>query len=72
MDVSPDLKSAPSGDYSYYEARVILDVDTLAENGIQAAPGMPVEAFVLSGQKRTLLNYLVEPITATFRRGAKE
>ncbi|MCR9080160.1 MAG: HlyD family type I secretion periplasmic adaptor subunit [Hyphomonadaceae bacterium] len=72
MDVSPDLKSAPSGDYSYYEARVVLDVDTLAENGIQAAPGMPVEAFVLSGQKRTLLNYLVEPITATFRRGAKE
>lgn len=72
MDVSPDLKTSPAGDYSFYEARVVLDLDALAERGISAAPGMPVEAFVLSGQTRTLLNYLVEPITATFRRGAKE
>ena len=72
MDVSPDLKVSPGGDYSYYEARVVLDLDALAESGISAAPGMPVEAFVLSGQTRTLLNYLVEPITAIFRRGAKE
>ena len=72
MDVSPDLKTSPSGEYSYYEARVVLDLDALAESGINASPGMPVEAFVLSGQTRTLLNYLVEPITAIFRRGAKE
>jgi HlyD family type I secretion membrane fusion protein len=72
MDVSPDLKISPTGDYSFYEARVVLDLDALAESGISAAPGMPVEAFVLSGQTRTLLNYLVEPITAIFRRGAKE
>lgn len=72
MDVSPDLKISPGGDYSFYEARVVLNLDALAESGISAAPGMPVEAFVLSGQTRTLLNYLVEPITAIFRRGAKE
>ncbi len=72
MDVSPDLKTSPTGDYSFYEARVVLDLDALSESGINAAPGMPVEAFVLSGQTRTLLNYLVEPITAIFRRGAKE
>jgi len=72
MDVSPDLKTSPNGDYSFYEARVVLDTATLAEHGLTASPGMPVEAFVVSGKTRTLLNYLVEPITATFRRGIKE
>ena len=72
MDVSPDLKTSPNGDYSFYEARVVLDTKTLSEHGLTASPGMPVEAFVVSGKNRTLLNYLVEPITATFRRGAKE
>ncbi|MEL6414062.1 MAG: HlyD family type I secretion periplasmic adaptor subunit [Pseudomonadota bacterium] len=72
MDVTPDLKTSPNGEYSYYEARVMLDTQTLEQNGLIASPGMPVEAFVSSGQKRTLLSYLVEPIQATFRRGFKE
>jgi len=72
MDVSPDLKTSPSGDYTFYEARVVLDVATLAANDVNVSPGMPVEAFISSGRTRTLFSYLIEPITATFRRGARE
>jgi len=72
VDVSADLKTSPRGDYSFYEARVVIDTVALAEHGLVAAPGMPVEAFIVSGETQTLLNYIIEPITAVFRRGVKE
>ena len=69
--VSADLKTSPDGDYSYYEARVIIAAEDLAELDDAVLPGMPVEAFIFSGTERTFLDYLLEPITATLRRGAR-
>lgn len=70
--ISADLKTSPSGDYSYYEARVLIDSAGLETLDADPMPGMPVEAFVSSGQTRTLFDYLIEPISAVIRRGARE
>jgi HlyD family type I secretion membrane fusion protein len=70
--ISADLKTSPAGDYSYYEARVLIDSAGLAGLETDPMPGMPVEAFVSSGQTRTLFDYLLEPISAVIRRGARE
>ncbi len=71
IDISADLKTSPRGDYSFYEARISLIME--GEGGVvdRVTPGMPVESFILSGQERTFLQYLLEPITAMFRRGAR-
>ncbi len=69
--VSADLKTSPDGSYSFYEARLVVDTDPLNDSGVEITPGMPVEAFVSSGETRTLMAYLIEPIEATFRRGAR-
>ena len=70
--VSADLKTSPTGDYRFYEARVAIDPAGLSGSGIDPVPGMPVEAFVSSGRSRTLVDYLLEPITAVMRRGVRE
>lgn len=70
--ISADLKSSPRGDYKYYEARVVFAEADLNDLEIPILPGMPVEAFVDSGHTRTFLAYLVEPISDTIRRGARE
>lgn len=71
-DISADLKVSPDGRYSYYEASVKLGAEKLGKLETPLLPGMPVEAFVFSGQKRTFLDYVIEPLGATFRRGARE
>jgi len=71
-DISADLKVSPDGRYSYYEASVKLGAEKLGKLETPLLPGMPVEAFVFSGQKRTFLDYVIEPLNATFRRGARE
>ena len=70
--VSADLKTSPNGTYSYYEARVAFTNPDADENIRDILPGMPVEAFVSSGRTRTFLDYALEPLMATFRRGLKE
>jgi HlyD family secretion protein/epimerase transport system membrane fusion protein len=70
--ISADLKTSPQGDYSFYEARVLIDSEGLRGLDAQPAAGMPIEAFVSSGQTRTLADYLLEPISAVLRRGARE
>ncbi|MXO66644.1 HlyD family type I secretion periplasmic adaptor subunit [Altericroceibacterium endophyticum] len=69
--VSADLKTSPSGDYSFYEARIRMSASELAQMDSSVIPGMPVEAFIASGHTRTLIDYLLEPLTATIRRGAR-
>ena len=70
LDVSADLKLSPDGRFSYYEARVTLAARPAGES--PPRPGMPVEAFIESGRKRTMFDYLLEPIFATFRRAVRE
>lgn len=70
-NVSADLKTSPNGEFSYYEARVTIDANALADINIEVIPGMPIEAFIDSGTTRTLLDYLFEPLSAIMRRGAR-
>lgn len=72
IGISADLKSAPDGTSSFYEAQISLNRAEVEETGSEPLPGMPIEAFIFSGDSRTFLSYIVEPIDATFRRGARE
>ncbi|MEE4211393.1 MAG: HlyD family type I secretion periplasmic adaptor subunit [Parvularcula sp.] len=70
LSVSADLKQNEMTGESFYEARVLLDVDTLRGlPQVELVPGLPVEAFVASGRTRTFLDYVMEPIASTVRRG---
>ena len=70
LGVSADLKVSPETGAAYYEARIGLDPTDLRETrGLKTLPGMPVEAFIESGARRTFMDYLFEPITGVIRRG---
>ena len=70
LAVSADLKTIPESGDSYYEARILLNDEQLQQNdSIEVIPGMPIEAFVDSGSKRTMIDYLFEPIAGVIRRG---
>jgi len=71
-DISADLKTSPDGRYSFYEGQVTIGEENLQELKTPLSPGMPIEAFIFSGEKRTFLEYLLEPVNATMRRGARE
>lgn len=70
LGVSADLKILPETGAAYYEARIGLDPKGFGQaSGIETLPGMPVEAFIDSGVRRTFIDYLFEPITGVIRRG---
>ncbi|RDS78443.1 HlyD family type I secretion periplasmic adaptor subunit [Alteriqipengyuania lutimaris] len=69
--VSADLKTSADGSYSFYEARIRMDAGERAQIDAKIVPGMPVEAFLESGRKRTILDYFFEPLTSILRRGAR-
>jgi HlyD family type I secretion membrane fusion protein len=71
-DISADLKTSPDGRYSFYEAQITIGEEKLGELTTPLLPGMPIEAFIFSGEKRTFLEYLLEPVNATMRKGARE
>lgn len=61
--VSADRLLDEKTDQPYYRLRVQVDDDGLRQlQGQQIRPGMPVEAFVRTGE-RSLLNYLFKPLT---------
>jgi len=66
--VSADLKAAPDGRYYFYEARILFDSEQFDHGAIRVLPGMPVEGFIIAAHRRTLLEYLLEPVLGTFRR----
>lgn len=72
LNVSADLKEIPATGEVYYAARVRLDPSGLVgQPDLKLSPGMPVEAFVASGQTRSFIDYMLEPITATVARGLR-
>jgi membrane fusion protein, epimerase transport system len=57
---------------TYYLAHIELDPKSLAEIGnLPLTPGMPADAFIKT-RERTMLQYLLEPITDTLRRAFRE
>ncbi|MEP5809344.1 MAG: hypothetical protein ABJL55_03760 [Roseibium sp.] len=57
---------------TYYTARLVLEETELAKLGDRAlVTGMPVEAF-LTTQDRTVLSYLVKPVTDQIAHAMRE
>lgn len=72
VDVSADLKTDPVTSAVYYEARIRVPASELAKaEAVEIIPGMPVSAFIYSGQSRTMLDYLFAPIAESLFKGLR-
>ncbi len=70
--IGADLTLDPRTGLNYYLVRLKADEAALAELGtLTLLPGMPVEAFIQTGQ-RTPLSYLFKPVTDQLARAFRE
>jgi HlyD family secretion protein len=70
--VSPDVTTEQRTGQSYYTIRVSMPPAEVARLGdVKLIPGMPVEAFVQTGD-RTMLSYLVKPLSDQLMRAFRE
>jgi HlyD family secretion protein len=71
--ISPDLVVEPQTGRRYYTANVRIEAEEKAKlpKSIKLLPGMPVEAFVTTGD-RTVLDYLIHPILAELQLAFRE
>ena len=49
----------------------LRNAEQIAQHKLELRAGMPVEAMIVTGQ-RTLIRYLVEPVSAIMRRSLRE
>ena len=68
--VSADRLEDPATRQPYYLAKVAVDRAALPA-GITMTAGMPADVMIVTGE-RTLIQYLLRPITDTLRRGLRE
>ncbi len=67
-DTSTDQRTGQS----YYLVRIAMTVDEISRLGdVKLTPGMPVEAFIQTGE-RTMLSYLVKPLHDQLMRAFRE
>jgi HlyD family type I secretion membrane fusion protein len=71
MDVSGDKLTDQRSGMSHYTARIAVNTEQLAQHKLELRAGMPVEAMIVTGQ-RTLIQYLIEPVSAIMRRSLRE
>ena len=70
--VSPDVTTDQRTGQSYYTIRVSMPPEEVARLGeVKLIPGMPVEAFVQTGD-RTVLSYLMKPLSDQVMRAFRE
>jgi HlyD family secretion protein len=70
--VAADLTREAQSGQMFYLARIKVDEAALAAlGGLKLVPGMPVEAFIETGE-RTALSYLVKPFTDQVARAFRE
>jgi HlyD family secretion protein len=70
--VSPDVTTDQRTGQSYYTIRVSMPPEEVARLGeAKMIPGMPVEAFVQTGD-RTMLSYLIKPLSDQLMRAFRE
>lgn len=70
--VDPDRRVDPVSGLPYYSARVEIPEAEFAKLGAaQLSVGMPVEVFIQTGQ-RTILNYILRPLTDQLNRALRE
>ncbi|WP_052812899.1 HlyD family type I secretion periplasmic adaptor subunit [Desulfonatronum thioautotrophicum] len=64
----------PHGNFPYFETRIAIDRDSLIaaiNDPALLTPGMPVEVYIKT-HPRTVLQYLMEPVTAGLRKALRE
>ncbi|MGA7430025.1 MAG: HlyD family type I secretion periplasmic adaptor subunit [Xanthobacteraceae bacterium] len=67
-DTSTDQRTGAS----YYLVRISMSADEVRRLGdVKLTPGMPVEAFIQTGE-RTMLSYLIKPLHDQFMRAFRE
>jgi len=70
--ISADITTDERTDASYYTVRVAMSAEEIARLGdVALVPGMPVEAFVKTGDRK-VLSYLVKPLTDQITRAFRE
>ena len=70
--VSPDVTTEQRTGQSYYTIRVSMPPEEIARLGdVKLIPGMPVEAFVQTGD-RTMMSYLMKPLHDQLMRAFRE
>ena len=71
--VSPDVTTDQRTGQSYYTIRVSMPLggSRAARRRVKLIPGMPVEAFVQTGD-RTMLSYLMKPLSDQLMRSFRE
>jgi HlyD family secretion protein len=70
--VAADTSTDQRTGQSYYVVRISMPADELAKLGdVKLTPGMPVEAFIQTGE-RTMLSYLVKPLHDQLKRAFRE
>lgn len=70
--VAADLTQDEKSGESFYTVRVATDESEIAHlEGLTLVPGMPVEAFIQTGE-RTALSYLTKPLTDQMTRAFRE
>ena len=73
VGVSADLKTDPVTSISYYEARVLIpSAELVRVEDSDIIPGMPVDTFIYAGRRRTLMQYIIEPISDSLFRGLRQ
>ena len=71
-EISPDITTDERKGTSYYTIRVALSAKEIARLGNKTLmPGMPVEVFVKTGDRR-VLSYLVKPLSDQISRAFRE
>ena len=70
--VSPDTTTDQRTGQTYYTTRIAMTKSEIAKLGdVKLIPGMPVEAFVQTGE-RTVISYLFKPLQDQFMRAFRE
>jgi membrane fusion protein, type I secretion system len=72
MRVAADTSVDQRTGQSYYLVRISMTADEVRRLGdVKLTPGMPVEAFIQTGE-RTMLSYLIKPLHDQFMRAFRE
>jgi HlyD family secretion protein len=70
--VAADLIQDQNTGTAFYTARIAVDHNEIERlEGLRLVPGMPIEAFIQTGQ-RTALSYLVKPLSDQITRAFRE
>jgi len=70
--ISADITTDQRTGLGYYTIRIALPASEVARLGdVKLVPGMPVEAFVQTGE-RTVISYLMKPLSDHFARAFRE